>query len=201
MPDLLRLARAMLSLTLLWGLITACSVESEPPRYEFAVKSNGGPSGWPVWVEELTFDDAWRAPAGSLSGGFDIRPPRGRKTVTLSRPMPAPSSLQARWFSYRTQTFYEIDLELPETGKLLRQWYRDYPASRYLHSLIAGFSGQGEVFVWWHAWCRDCGNDRSQDLHAPIVESAHANEAQGEPAWYYEQTQQYIDEDVIPSPW
>jgi hypothetical protein len=57
--------------------------------------------------------------------------------------MPAPSSVQARWFSYRTQTFYEIDLALPDTDALLQQWYRDFPPSQYRHYLVAGFSGRG----------------------------------------------------------
>ncbi|WP_258364172.1 DUF2931 family protein [Halomonas sp. LBP4] len=181
--------------------MAACPAESEPPRYVFAVKTNGGPKGWPVWVEELTFDATWRAPAGSLSGGFDIQPPRGGKTVTLSRPMPAPSSMQARWFSYRTQTFYEIDLALPETDELLCQWYREYPASRYLHYLVAGFSREGEVLVWWRAWCRDCGSDRSQDFHAPIIESAFAEEVEGDPSTFRSQTERRGEEGVIPSPW
>ncbi|MFY0992618.1 DUF2931 family protein [Halomonas sp. C05BenzN] len=198
MPSLSRLARAVLLLALAWGL-TAC--ESEPQRYEFSVQPVGGPRGWPVWVEELTFDDSWGSPAGNLNAGFEKRPPRSGAIVTLPRAMPAPTSVQARWFSYRTQTFYEIDLALPETDDLLRQWYREYPASRYLHYLVAGFSGKGEVIVWWRAWCRDCGNDRSQDFHAPIIESAFAQEAEGEPVRYENRTQEYIDEGVIPSPW
>ncbi|MDI5985698.1 DUF2931 family protein [Halomonas sp. M4R5S39] len=198
MPDLLRLARAVLLLALAWGL-TAC--EAEPERYEFSVQPVGGPRGWPVWVEELTFDHSWGSPAGNLSAGFEHRPPRSGSVVTLPGPMPAPSSLQARWFSYRTQTFYEIDLTLPETDVLLRQWYRDYPASRYLHYLVAGFSGKGEVIVWWRAWCRDCGNDRSQDFHAPIIESAFAEEVEGDPSTFRSQTERRVEEGVISSPW
>ncbi|PXX89072.1 hypothetical protein CR158_11650 [Halomonas heilongjiangensis] len=149
----------------------------------------------------MTFDHSWGSPAGNLSAGFEHRPPRSGSVVTLPGPMPAPSSLQARWFSYRTQTFYEIDLALPETDALLRQWYRDYPASRYLHYLVAGFSGKGEAFVWWRAWCRDCGNDRSQDFHAPIVESAQAQKAEGDPSTFHSQTQRRVEDGVIPSLW
>ncbi|EPC04064.1 hypothetical protein L861_01795 [Litchfieldella anticariensis FP35 = DSM 16096] len=187
-----------LGLLALLLVLTAC--EAEPRRYKFSLGANGGPTGWPVWVEELTFDHSWSSPVGNLGGGFDIRPPTGGKTAILAHPVAAPQSMQARWFSYRTQTFYEIDLELPDTDALLRRWYREYPPSKYEHDLIVGFSGQGEVYVWWQAWCSEC-SDRSQDFHAPIVESAYGEEAEGDPNWYLEQTQEYIDEGTMPSPW
>ncbi|WP_254914253.1 DUF2931 family protein [Billgrantia desiderata] len=190
--------RPVLLLALL--LLTA-ACEAEPRRYDFAIQLNGGPTGWPVWVEELTFDHAWWSPGGNLGGGFDKRPPTGGATAGLPRPMTAPTSLQARWFSYRTQTFYEIDLELPDTDALLQQWYRDYPPSQYHHYLMAGFSGEGEVYVWWRAYCEACGRDRSRDFHAPIVESAWAEEVEGNPDWYREHIQEYVNEGVFPSPW
>ncbi|EWH01379.1 DUF2931 family protein [Halomonas sp. BC04] len=182
-------------------LLLASGCEAEPRRYEFALETTGGPTDWPVWVEELTFDHTWSSPVGNLGGGFDIRPPTGGRTAVLAHPVAAPESMQARWFSYRTQTFYEIDLELPDTEDLLRQWYRDHPPAQYLHYLTAGFSGEGEVFVWWRARCRDCGSDRSRDFHAPIVESAYGEEAEGDPATFRSQTQRRVDEGIIPSPW
>ncbi|MCE8034249.1 DUF2931 family protein [Billgrantia tianxiuensis] len=180
-------------------LTSAC--EAEPQRYEFTVQPVGGPRGWPVWVEYLTFDHAWQTPGGGLSAGFERRPPRSGSINILAHPMSAPQSVQARWFSYRTQTFYEIDLALPDTDALLQQWHRDYPPPDYRHTLVAGFSGKGEVTVWWRARCRACGGDRSRDFHAPIVESAWAEEVEGDPATFRSQTQRRIDEGIIPSPW
>ncbi|WP_234261649.1 DUF2931 family protein [Halomonas sp. MCCC 1A11062] len=119
----------------------------------------------------------------------------------MAHPVTAPTSVQARWFSYRTQTFYEIDLALPDTDALLQQWYRDYPLPDYRHYLMVGFSGRGEAKVWWRARCRACGSDRSRDFHAPIVESAWAEEVVGDPATFRSQTQRRIDEGIIPSPW
>lgn len=181
----------------LWLSLTAC--EEKPRQYEFMLQTVGGPEGWPVWVENLSFNNAWGGPAGGLSQGFDRRPPSPHSTVIFGTPLSAPQSMQARWFSHRTQTYYEIDLELPHTDALLRQWYRDYPSSKYGHNLIAGFSGKGEVYVWWHAGCFNCP-DNSEDLHAPIVESAYGEEAEGDPIRYRNRTQEYIDEGTIPSP-
>jgi hypothetical protein len=180
-------------------LTSAC--EAEPRRYDFTVQPFGGPRGWPVWVEELTFDDTWRSPAGNLSAGFEYSPPRSGSYIHLAHPVTAPASVQARWFSYRTQTFYEIDLALPDMDALLQQWYRDYPLPDYRHYLMVGFSGRGEAKVWWRARCRACGGDRSRDFHAPIVESAWAEEVEGDPATFRSQTQRRIDEGIIPSPW
>jgi hypothetical protein len=192
------IARLGLLLALLL-LTVAC--EAEPRRYDFTVQPFGGPRGWPVWVEELTFDDTWRSPAGNLNAGFEYSPPSSGSYINLAHPVTAPSSVQARWFSYRTQTFYEIDLALPDTDALLQQWYRDYPLPDYRHYLMVGFSGRGEAKVWWRARCRACGSDRSRDFHAPIVESAWAEEVEGDPATFRSQTQRRIDEGIIPSPW
>ncbi|MDX5377062.1 MAG: DUF2931 family protein [Halomonas sp.] len=196
------LLRLVLLLVLLL-LNSACEAEPqlELRRYDFAVQPVGGPTGWPIWVEELTFDHSWNARAGNISSGFEYQPPRAGGVNVLAHPMPAPSSVQARWFSYRTQTFYEIDLEMQGTDALLQQWCRDYPSPDYRHYLVVGFSGKGEAKVWWRASCRACGRDRSQDFHAPIVESAWAEEAEGDSNRYRNRTQQYVDEDVMPSPW
>ncbi|EPC04062.1 hypothetical protein L861_01785 [Litchfieldella anticariensis FP35 = DSM 16096] len=187
-----------LGLLALLLVFTAC--EAEPRRYEFVVQPVGGPRGWPVWVEKLTFDHTWETPVGNLSAGFEHRPPRSGSFNVLAHPVVAPQSMQARWFSYRTQTFYEIDLELPDTEALLRQWYREYPPPKYEHDLIVGFSGEGEVLVWWQAWCSEC-SDRSRDFHAPIVESVYGEESEGDPSTFRSQTQRRVDEGIIPSPW
>ena len=44
--------------------VAAC--DRVPREYDFAVSVAGGPKGWPVWVEELVFDDSWNSPGGSL---------------------------------------------------------------------------------------------------------------------------------------
>ena len=90
-------------------LMAACS--SEPLKYDFAVSVAGGPEGWPVWVEEVIFDQSWGVPAGGIEYGFDQQPPRGG--VAMISPKRAPNTVHARWFSYRTQTFYEVTFSLP----------------------------------------------------------------------------------------
>tara|TARA_Y100001933_G_scaffold231798_1_gene249962 strand:- start:189 stop:749 length:561 start_codon:yes stop_codon:yes gene_type:complete len=179
-------------------LVTACS--SEPREYDFAVSVAGGPEGWPVWVDEVIVDQSWRVPAGGIEHGFDQRPPIGG--VAILGPKPAPSSVHARWFSYRTQTFYEVILSLPEDlDDKLRKWYRDYPLDDYSHTLIVGFSGKGEALVWWKAFCSTCNYDRSHDFHTPLIENVQAEEVEGDPSGYRLQTQELIDEGSMPSPW
>lgn len=189
--------RAVIS-GLLLLLLAGCS--KEPKDYQFTLSIAGGPIGWPVWVKDLTFDHAWSSPAGYLGGGYDQRPPGGA-TVVLD-PKPAPESLQAKWFSYRTQTFYEIDLSLPtDLDGQLQDWYRSYPPPKYNHYLIPGFSGKGEVLVWWRARCMDCGYDRSEDFSTPIIEGVKSQVVEGDPEGYRVQTQELIEEGTIPSPW
>jgi len=149
-------------------MVVACSME--PRKYDFAVSVAGGPTGWPVWVEELVFDNTWRSPGGSLGGGFDHDPPGG--ATAILGPKPAPGTVHARWFSYRTQTFYEVTFALPDDlDDRLSQWYRDYPRQDYAHSLVVGFSGKGEALAWWSVFCNTCvWGDRSQDFSTPLVE-------------------------------
>ncbi|MEP6220555.1 hypothetical protein, partial [Marinobacter sp.] len=101
--------RAAFSILLLF-LVTACS--SEPREYDFAVSVAGGPEGWPVWIEDITFDQYWSVPAGGIEHGFDQRPPQGG--VAMISPKSAPSIVHARWFSYRTQMFHEVTFSLPD---------------------------------------------------------------------------------------
>jgi len=179
-------------------LVTACS--SEPREYDFAVSVAGGPEGWPVWVDEVIVDQSWRVPAGGIEHGFDQRPPIGG--VAILGPKSAPSTVHARWFSYRTQTFYEVILSLPEDlDDKLRKWYRDYPLDDYSHTLIVGFSGKGEALAWWKAFCSTCNYDRSHDFHTPLIENVQAEVVEGDPSGYRLQTQELIDEGSMPSPW
>jgi hypothetical protein len=194
------LQRGALRLGLLLALcvgVSAC--ESEPRNHEFSLQTVGGPDGWPVWVETLTFNGTWSGPNGDLLEGFGQHPPHSG-TYSFGAPLPAPQTMQARWFSYRTQTFYEIDLALPDTLESLPQWYRDYPLSKFHHALTVGLSGHGEVQVGWHAWCRNC-TDRSEDFHIPIVSTAHGQEVEGTTDRYHTRTQAFVDQGVFPTPW
>ena len=176
---------------------SACS--SEPREYDFAVSVAGGPQGWPVWVEDISFDEIWSARGGSLRGGYDHIPPGGG--VVGVSPKPAPRTVQARWFSFRTQTFYEVTFSLPDDlDGNLRQWYRDYPLEDYSHTLIVGFSGKGEALAWWEAFCNTCNYDRSHDFHIPLAENVVAEVVEGNPAWYEDITYQHVREGSIPLP-
>ncbi|WP_084625361.1 DUF2931 family protein [Vreelandella titanicae] len=178
-------------------LTTACS--GEPHEYNFGISVAGGPTGWPVRVEELTFDNNWSAPGGILRGGFDHNPPGG--AMVILSPKPAPNSVQARWYSYRTKTFHQIDLSLPDDfSNRVNEWYQKYPEPKYRHYFIVGFSGKGEALVWWRARCMDCGYDRSEDFSTPIVENTQANVVEGDPSRYRSQTEQFINEGLFPRP-
>lgn len=188
--------RAIL-IILLSFLAGACS--SEPREYDFAVSVTGGPEGWPVWVEDVIFDQSWGVPAGGIEYGFDQRPPRGG--VAMISPKRAPNTVHARWFSYRTQTFYEVTFSLPgDLDEKLSQWYRDYPRDDYIHTLIVGFSGKGEVLAWWEAFCNACDYDRSHDFHMPLAEDIVAEVVEGDPGRYNVRTREYVEEGVIPPP-
>ncbi len=188
--------RAIL-IILLSFLAAACS--SEPREYDFAVSVAGGPKGWPVWVEDITFDDTWSARGGSLRGGYDHMPPGG--AIVGISPKSAPSTVHARWFSYRTQTFYEVTFSLPgDLDDKLRQWYRDYPFDDYNHTLIVGFSGKGEALAWWKAFCSTCDYDRSHDFHMPLAEDVAAEVVEGDPGRYNVRTREYVEEGIIPPP-
>ncbi|MBT2788480.1 MULTISPECIES: DUF2931 family protein [unclassified Halomonas] len=192
-PSTFRALLMVLCLT----MTTACSGESR--EYDFGISVAGGPTGWPVRVEELTFDNNWSAPGGILRGGFDHSPPGG--AMVILSPKPAPNSVQARWYSYRTKTFHQIDLSLPEDfSDRVEEWYEEFPQPHYLHTLIVGFSGKGEALVWWEAFCLQCDQDRSQDFSTPIVENAQASVVGGDASQYRSQTEQFINEGLFPNP-
>ena len=185
-------------LVLLLFFVTACS--SEPREYNFAVSVAGGPEGWPIWVEDVVFDQSWSVPAGGIEHGFDQRPPMGG--IASTSPKAAPQHVSARWFSYRSQTFHEVNFELPgDMSENLKRWYEKYSTAKYRHYFIVGFSGKGEALAWWWARCIDCGYDRSHDFHTPLIENVQAEVVEGDPSGYRLQTQELIDEGSMPSPW
>jgi hypothetical protein len=109
--------------------------------------------------------------------------------------------VHGRWFSHRTQTFYEVTFSLPDNlDKKLSEWYRDYPLDDYSHTLIVGFSGKGEALAWWKAFCSACGYDRSQDFSTPLVEGIVADVVGGDPARHSVITGEHVDEGTIPPP-
>jgi DUF2931 family protein len=116
-------------------------------------------------------------------------------------PKRAPSTVHARWFSHRTQTFYEATFSLPgDLDDKLRQWYRDYPLDDYNHTLIVGFSGKGEALAWWKAFCSTCDRDRSHDFHMPLADNIVAEVVEGDPGRYNVRTGEYVEEGIIPPP-
>lgn len=186
-----------LPFTLVVLFSTACS--SEPRTYDFAVQVAGGPEGWPVWIEQVTFDDTWDTRAGSKEGGFDQKPPRGG--IVVIDPKPAPQKVHARWFSYRTQTFYEAIFQLPDDlDDKLHRWYQKYPRKDYTHYLVVGFSGKGEALAWWKAFCSICEFDRSHDFNVPLTENITAKIVEGDPKHYEARTRQHVERGTIPQP-
>jgi hypothetical protein len=152
-----------------------------------------------VWVKQVEFDGTWAVGAGSLGGGFDQRPPGGK--VSIIYPKQAPRSVYAQWFSYRTQTFYEVTFLLPEDlDDKLRKWYRDYPLEDYSHTLIVGFSGKGEALAWWKAFCSTCSYDRSHDFSTPLVENVKGEVVEGDPGRYNVRTGEHVERGTIPPP-
>ncbi|HCW91062.1 MAG TPA: hypothetical protein DHU56_13570 [Marinobacter sp.] len=187
------------SLLMVTIVVLLLGCDGEPDKYDFGLSVAGGPASWPVKVQKITFDNSWRAPGGIFGRGFNDSPPAGAMVV-LS-PKPIPSSMEARWFSYRTQTFHHVDLKLPEDFQdRVEGWYEEYTDPKYRHYLIVGFSGKGDALVWWRARCMDCGYDRSQDFSTPIVENVKAMDVEGDPGRYRSQTEQFIDEGLFPAP-
>ncbi|GAA0697006.1 hypothetical protein GCM10009104_26420 [Marinobacterium maritimum] len=186
------------SLLLVVVVLVGCS--REPERYDFGVAVAGGPKGWPVWVEDVHFDDRWGVPVGAIDSGYENTPPTG--PVARMSPKPPPQTIFARWFSYRTQTFYEIHLALPDDmAQQVARWYRQYPRPDYLHKFVVGLSGTGEAKVLWRASCLSCEwGDFSQDFLTTLIEGARGQEVEGDPYPYVYQTTDYVDEGVIPLP-
>jgi|TARA_R110000851_G_C13100426_1_gene568209 DUF2931 family protein len=174
----------------------ACSPEAK--TYEYTVIVSGGPSGWPIWAEEVTLNGDRRIPGGAISYGYDQTPPTGSRVVL--DPAPAPQRVEARWFSHRAQRFFEISLPMPEEfSETVARWFESYPTPDYGHYFIVGFSGKGEAQAWWRASCRDCADGENTGFAVPVVEAAQAQAAQGDPSQYSAQVQYFIDKGVIPA--
>ncbi|WP_273207703.1 DUF2931 family protein [Marinobacter subterrani] len=177
-------------------LSSACS--SEQKSYPYTVSVAGGPTGWPIWLEEVVINDALQVRGGVNGYGFDQTPPLGSRVV-LSKP-PAPAKIDARWFSYRTLDFYEASVTMPDGFKeRLKEWYRQYPPSDFGHYFLLGFSGKGEVTIWWRATCLAC-DTADDDFLEQIISNRKANQVSGNPEGYRAQVDYFVKKGVIPAP-
>ena len=190
----------MLAVGLVWLGWWGWGKYQEPRTYPYSIAISGGPDGWPVWVEDQIFWGAFSISGGSVSDRSWDEPPDGGKTAVLGD-VPIPDRLTARWFSFREQTFYELDIALPEDlEERVRQWYRDYPRSQhYQHMLLAGYSGDGRARLWWEVWCGGPFCDEDEPLYFPIVREAQAEEADGDPGRYTKRTAELREEGAIPA--
>ncbi|WP_428240848.1 DUF2931 family protein [Gynuella sp.] len=187
-------------ISLLLIVISACEA-SDTYDYGFAEGGIGG-HGWPIWVEKLVFNESWGVPVGNLSGQTeeDERPPFG--TIASFNEIPLPHSAWARWFSYRNQTFYEITVGISKTKQeQIKQWFKQYPTTKYSHTLSTGFAGQGEIQIWWTAMCirPSCPKDHLEEHYFELIPRIPAIVAEGDPSQYRERTKGEIKDGTIPA--
>ncbi|AJQ97125.1 hypothetical Protein YC6258_05095 [Gynuella sunshinyii YC6258] len=182
-------------------LLSACSEKT----YEYGFRAGGiGGDGWPVWVEYLIINESWQLPVGALSGGnadTSQRPPSGKSSSAGW--VPLPHTVRARWFSYRTQTFYEATVEIPQDKqKQIRQWLKRYPVERYLPSLVTGFAGQGEIQLWWNVSCVKIGcpkGPKNFEFHYfELTPRIQATVAEGDARRHREGTKQEVEMGFLP---
>ena len=208
---------------ILFGLILALSSGGaacspfEPATYDYGLSfTNTQRGGWPVWIEEVEFErgeERWRSSAGSVGGGAGTIPPQIGKVAQIG-PLPVPETMWLRWFSNRTQKYYEADLVLPKDAEAqMKQWFKRFPLKEeYGHYLNIVVGGDGEVMVWWGISCRKddesrCGFDACLEYRGrqmchyyayPLIRSARGREAAGDPNKYSTDTEQYRREGEFP---
>ncbi|WP_169748980.1 DUF2931 family protein [Gynuella sunshinyii] len=180
-------------------VISACEA-SDTYDYGFDTGSYGG-TDWPIWVEKLVFNESWGVPVGNLSGGLpdtSTRLPEG--TAAGMGWVPLPHTIRARWFSYRTQTFYEATLEIPEEKRVqIKQWFKQYPRKGYSHSLVTGISGEGSMQAWWSVICVNFGCPEYESHSFELTPRVPATVAEGDPNQYRERTKGEIKDGTIPT--
>ena len=179
-------------------LLTAC----QPKTYDYAFESGGfGGPGWPIWVEDLIINEAWQVPAGNMSGGPDDTDTNlpGSSIASVGH-APLPETIRARWFSYRTQTFYQATLEIPADKRTqIRLWFKQYPRKKYIHNLVTGISGQGMIQAWWFVGCVGFGCPEKYESHYfELTSEIKATKDKGDPNQYYNTTREHIREGTIP---
>ncbi|AJQ95448.1 DUF2931 family protein [Gynuella sunshinyii] len=185
-------------ISLLLIVISACEA-SDTYDYGFSTGSYGG-TDWPIWVEKLVFNESWGVPVGNLSGGrkdTSDHLPSGRSAGMGW--VPLPHTIRARWFSYRTQTFYEATLEIPEEKRAqIQQWFKQYPRKGYAHNVVTGISGEGTMQAWWLTVCVNFGCPEYESHSFELTPRIPATVAEGDPSQYREQTKGEIKDGTIP---
>ncbi|AJQ97123.1 DUF2931 family protein [Gynuella sunshinyii] len=183
-------------------LLSGCDEKT----YDYGFDTGGfGGSGWPIWVESLVINEAWRLPVGALSGGdADIsKYPPGGKAASAGW-VPLPHTVRVRWFSYRTQTFYEATAEVPkDKQKQIKQWFKKYPRPKYVHNLVTGIRGQGEIQLWWYAGCVGMGcpeiRPETYEYHYfELTPRIQATVAEGDARRHREGTKQEVEMGFLP---
>lgn len=171
---------------------------SHGDRYNYVFATTGGPEGWPIWIESIVLDDRVHVPGGIVRSISWNEPPTRAGSSDLLGPQRLPTSLYARWFSFRSQTFYEIELDLPEAWKAdAHEVYRQYRNNRrYRHHLLIGLSGDGRARLWWRSSCGWLCDD--DPILIPIVEQAYAWEVDGDPSHYQQRTERRRELGRIP---
>lgn len=154
-----------------------------------------------MWVEDQVFGPWIRFSGGTVGEVSWGEPPSGGAILSLIG-TPVPDAWHARWFSFRQQTFYELDIELPDDlEERVRQWYRAYSRSEgYRHTLLAGYSGDGRARLWWRVNCVTGIGCRDEETRLfPIVREAQAEEVDGDPGRYEQRTQRRIELGRMPA--
>src|SRR5690554_2306365 len=141
---------ALIVVTLLWMLYGA---KSEPETFRYAVNAGGFDS--PTFVDYIRLNENIGFPFGGMTDGRSPDTKIFGSSMGLYKPEPVPYQVDARWFAYQTEAFYEISLEIPEEKQQqIRDWYRKYPERDYSHSLQLGISGEGDLRLYWQAFCQ-----------------------------------------------
>jgi len=141
---------ALIVVTLLWMLH---GVASKPKTFRYAVNAGGFDS--PTFVDYIKLNENIGFPFGGMTDGRSPDRKVFGSSMGLYKPEPVPYQVDARWFAYQTEAFYEISLEIPEEKQQhIRDWYRKYPERDYSHSLQLGISGKGDLRLYWQANCQ-----------------------------------------------
>jgi len=153
------------------GLV-GCDRSTSESRYPYVLAFGGGEPGWPVWGKTMWFDQVKTlSGGGALEGGYGD-PPTPIALMNMG-PLPVPGSIQLEWFSYRTETRYQVDVQMPEDfPQRVKAWMKKYPVKRYHHSLLVGYSAHGEASLWWSISCSRCPERTNFDV--PIVRGLKA---------------------------
>ena len=125
----------------------------EQENFSYYVAAGGFDS--PTFVDYIRLNGSIGFPFGGMTDGRSPDTKIFGSMMGLYKPEPVPYQVDARWFSYQTEAFYEISLEIPEEKQQqIRNWYRMYPERGYSHSLQLGISGKGNLRLYWQANCQ-----------------------------------------------